>query len=138
MTINAYVAKNRTRAPEIKKQETLKGVLLNTYIKKDNEYDNFEKITTDLLIPIQKKEDAETKPKETSNSFDYKKTLLPTALIGGIGILSTILILGWTRYSPSILLLWFKIFLISLISIQKPLSNYIYIYFTTFFYVCEV
>jgi len=86
---------NRNRQLNANQQhETLKGVILNQHIKKQDSYesiDDFDRISCSLLIP----DKIEAKPQEEKkeNSFDYKKALKPLAIatgatIGTIGLIS--------------------------------------------------
>lgn len=75
--------------------DTIKGVILNTHIKKDSfeRIEDFNRISNELLIPDKLEM---PKPKETENkkeSFDYKKALKPIAIttvatLGAIAIIS--------------------------------------------------
>lgn len=66
-------------------QDTIKGVLLNQYIKKQDTYDDFddfEKISNSLLIP-DKVEISSKKENPKKDSFDYKKALKPLIIATG-------------------------------------------------------
>ena len=89
---------------EAVKRASLKGLLLNNHIKKENQesFDNFDKISTNLLIP------EEVKPTQNSNekteTFDMKKVLKPLlyvtgATLAGIGVVSVVL----KKYSSTML-----------------------------------
>ena len=84
---------------------TLKGFLLNTYIKKDcitEDCLNFDNISSSLFIPEQsrKKEEAVT---TKQSAFDIKKVLKPLAITTGITVASIIGISAFMKgYSNSI------------------------------------
>jgi len=95
-TIKSH-SQNYNTAQESKKNannQALKGVLLNHYIKKQyDETDNFTRISNQLLIPDEIKENQQTELKKNTPSFDIKKALKPLAVftaasLGTIGILS--------------------------------------------------
>ncbi len=71
---------------------TIQGVLLNNYIKdkKQEDFDSFDTISTQLLIPENIKPE-ENKPTENiKNSFDVKKALKPIAITTGITLASIV------------------------------------------------
>lgn len=75
--------------------EVLKGILLNQYIKKQDRcdsFDDFDKISTALLIP-NKVDVIKKEPSKEKEDFDYKKALKPIAIasgvmLGAIGVIS--------------------------------------------------
>ena len=101
LPINTY-NKEEIKNPQreyIKKREagpsndTIKGVLLKNHIEKDmyERIDNFDKISTQLLIPDNCKIKVPVTSEE-KESFDYKKALKPFSLacIGGLGLIGLI------------------------------------------------
>ncbi|MBQ8634924.1 hypothetical protein IJ425_02070 [bacterium] len=74
--------------------DTLKGVILNQHIKKQDSYesiDDFDRISCSLLIPD--KVEPKVEEKKSENSFDYKKALKPLligtgAVLGSVGLIS--------------------------------------------------
>ena len=82
--------------------DTIKGVLLNQYIKKHDtfeKFDDFDRISCSLLIPdnIQKPQE---KKEDRKDSFDYKKALKPILIasavaLGAMGAIS----IGVNKYS---------------------------------------
>lgn len=70
----------------------LKGFLMNNFIKKEKceNFDNFDRISSSLLIPEQIKEENIQTQKEKESSFDYKKALKPLSIlaIAGVGTIS--------------------------------------------------
>ncbi len=73
------------------KQDTLKGVLLNNYIKKqedDDDFSNFDEISKSLLIPQEVKIQNVSAKKE--ESFNAKNILKPLFITAGASLLSLI------------------------------------------------
>ena len=74
--------------------QAIKGVLLNHYIKKQYDSDNFSRISTQLLIPEEiSKIDTKQEENNKTTSFDYKKALKPLAIataatLAAMGVLS--------------------------------------------------
>ncbi len=98
---------NINRQSQNKKQnhpqnDTIKGVLLNQYIKKQENtesFDDFDRISCSLLIP-DKIDPINKTQSEKKESFDYKKALKPIAIasasaLGAIALIS----FGVTKYS---------------------------------------
>ena len=77
---NTQVARHDTikNNQEAIKSAALKGLLLNSHIKKDNQenVDNFDKISTNLLIPQEIKQPLQETNSKTE-TFDMKKVLKP-------------------------------------------------------------
>lgn len=75
--------------------DTMKGVLLNQHIKKQDfcdDFDDFERISSSLLIP-DKVEISSNEQSSQKDSFDYKKALKPLiiatgSVLGAIGLFS--------------------------------------------------
>ncbi len=93
---------NQKKAQPNAQNDTIKGVLLNQYIKKQDtfeKFDDFDRISCSLLIPdnVQKPQEKKEDKKE---SFDYKKALKPILIasavaLGAIGVISV----GVNKYS---------------------------------------
>ncbi len=71
---------------------TIQGVLLNNYIKdkKQEDFDSFDSISTQLLIPENIKPQEDKNPNEIENNFDYKKAIKPIAIATGLTLASII------------------------------------------------
>ena len=90
------------KAPNNAQNDTIKGVLLNQYIKKQDtfeKFDDFDRISCSLLIPDNIQKPVEKK-EEKKDSFDYKKALKPILIasgvaLGAIGLISV----GVNKYS---------------------------------------
>lgn len=77
--------KHETKSYDAQMQDTIKGVLLNQYIKKQDshdDFDNFERISNSLLIP-DKIEISTKEENSKKDSFDYKKALKPLIIATG-------------------------------------------------------
>lgn len=88
---NPFVQK--TNHPQ---NDTIKGVILNNYIKKDSfeRIENFDRISNELLIPDKLElPKQEAKKEENKNYFDYKKALKPIIIATGV-TLGAILLLS--------------------------------------------
>ena len=74
--------------------DTIKGLLLNTYIKKETpeKIEDFNRISNELLIPSKIELPKEDKKEEKKESFDYKKALKPVLIttLGAIAVLGAI------------------------------------------------
>ena len=88
MKINSFEAYrkhiNSTFKKDTQQQDTLKGVLLNTYIKKQDEkedFSNFDEISKNLLIPEECKKDNSNSNKE--ELFNTKNALKPLLIMAG-------------------------------------------------------
>ena len=78
---------------------SIQGILLNTYIKKqdgDDDFSNFDEISSNLLIPenFQVKKTVE---KQKENSFDIKKALKPILIATGVGLAGLMIISGGSK-----------------------------------------
>lgn len=82
--------------------DTIKGVILNNYIKKDSfeMTDEFDRISNELLIPSKLELPPQEENKDKKESFNFKKALKPVLIASGIGIGALLLISdGVNKYS---------------------------------------
>ena len=81
---------------------TIQGILLNNHIKdkKQEDFDSFENISRQLLIPENYEPEKKEQPDKIKNSFDVKKALRPLAIATGIS-LGTIVTLSFFMKSYS-------------------------------------
>ena len=81
--------------------DTIKGVILNTHIKKDSfeRIEDFDRISNELLIPDKlemPKEDKKEK-EDKNESFDFKKAIKPAAIATGLALGGLLLISGGVK-----------------------------------------
>ena len=90
---NKTLPTNQSNHPH---NDTIKGILLNTYIKKDSNerIEDFNRISNELLIPSEIKPKEKNKEEKKEN-FDYKKALKPVL----ITTLATIAVLGIVSFA---------------------------------------
>lgn len=76
--------------------DTIKGVILNNYIKKDSFEitDEFDRISNELLIPSKLEPLHQEENKNKKESFNFKKALKPVLIASGVGIGALLLISG--------------------------------------------
>ena len=76
--------------------DTIKGIILNTHIKKDSfeRVEDFDRISNELLIPEKLELPKQERKEAKKESFDFKKALKPIAITGGIGLGALLLISG--------------------------------------------
>ena len=91
---NRVLPTNQSNHPN---NDTIKGLLLNTYIKKDTteKIEDFNRISNELLIPSKIELPKEDKKEEKKENFDYKKALKPVL----ITTLATIATLGAVSFA---------------------------------------
>ena len=81
--------------------DTIKGILLNNYIKRDSfeRIDDFDRISSELLIS-NNLEPVKNKEKEKKKSFDFRKALKPAAVATSVALGGLLLIsCGVKKYS---------------------------------------
>lgn len=77
--------------------DTIKGILLNNYIKKDSfeRVEDFDRISNELLIPAKLElPHQEEKASNQEKSFDFKKALKPALIASGVALGGLLLISG--------------------------------------------
>ena len=91
------------KATQPKFNDTVKGIILNNYIKKQDsieELDDFDRISNQLLIPEKLELPKTQKEEAKKENFDFKKALKPILISTGIMITSAGLITGMlNKYS---------------------------------------